>query len=247
MSSDVFPGAPKGGTSKDFYTHPHRSVPVVVVLVRILSFRHKADSNLRSWYTPSSLVKFRTFGGREKSLAFIFNEERLATRQSPLRQHQILCPDTPNTMSDSDSSLLRGAIQHSSVTRVLFESSNTDNASFFVFAASIVGLIGLCYLYCMFHVIRLWCCKPEGEAAVLVTDGFSFSLSARQRRAVLEAIFSDTSKVSSRFEDLTCNVMHCFIDTIRAFLLFASSLSWFVLLRCSRETYLKNCSMILFR
>ena len=109
------------------------------------------------------------------------------------------------TMSESNSPLLRAAIQHSAsvaTARFLANDTNTgqgqpESSAFFMFAVGLVGLIALSCLYCMFHVIRIWCCGPDDEVAVArVTDGFSFSLSSGQRRAVLEAIFSDTSKVS---------------------------------------------------
>jgi hypothetical protein len=73
------------------------------------------------------------------------------------------------------------------------------------------GIIGLVILglfiiffvyYCAYEVCRFyWCPSSASEdGAVLVTDGFTFTLTAEQRRDVLEAIFSDTSKVSSVYD-----------------------------------------------
>jgi hypothetical protein len=116
-------------------------------------------------------------------------------------------------MSERGSLLLDGAIQSAGTTgseeyldRWLQEATSQpnvrpsdgveDGAAFFVFAVIVSGVIGIGYIYCMFHLVRFWWCRrANSEVAVRVTDGFSFSLSSRQRRDVLEAIFSDTSKV----------------------------------------------------
>ena len=104
-----------------------------------------------------------------------------------------------------DSLFLLGTNENSS--RLLYDSANRgmqssngavekESFAFFMFVAAIVSVIGVCYLYCMIQMIRLWCCRRDTEAAVLITDGITFSLNSAQRRAVLETIFSDTSKVS---------------------------------------------------
>jgi hypothetical protein len=117
-------------------------------------------------------------------------------------------------MSGSGSSFLRGAIQPDDGTQVAefvvrwLHNNETEhpnhgndefaeNSAFFIFAVIVVGFIGLSCLYCVCHMVMLVCCGPPNRTvADLVTDDFSFSLNSRQRRAILEAIFSDTSKVS---------------------------------------------------
>ena len=82
------------------------------------------------------------------------------------------------------------------------ESTSSDGSgsnAFLWFASVVVGLICCCYIYCMYQVIRFWCCRRpnplEISQTVLVHEGYVFNLNPRQRRAVLEAIFSETSKV----------------------------------------------------
>lgn len=115
-------------------------------------------------------------------------------------------------MSESGSLLLDGAIQSVGSSEEYLDrwlqgatappnaranDGVEDGAAFFIFAVIVSGTIGIGYIYCMFHLVRFWWCRrSNGEVAVRVADGFSFSLSSRQRRAVLETIFSDTSKVS---------------------------------------------------
>jgi len=71
---------------------------------------------------------------------------------------------------------------------------NNGNDAFLMFASIVVGLICLCYAYCMYQVVRFWCCRQSRETDEPVTQGYAFNLNTKQRRAVLEAIFSETSK-----------------------------------------------------
>lgn len=75
------------------------------------------------------------------------------------------------------------------------------NESSTMFIAIIVGLICLFYLVCTFHCMRMWCLNKcarrsgDGSAdTVLLHEGRAFNLTGDQRRAVLEAIFSESSK-----------------------------------------------------
>jgi hypothetical protein len=67
----------------------------------------------------------------------------------------------------------------------------------YLFVIVVICSIGLCYLYCLYHTLRSWYIRRfgQGEETMLVTDSFRF-LNSTQRLAVLERIFSDTSKVS---------------------------------------------------
>ena len=74
--------------------------------------------------------------------------------------------------------------------------------SFLLFASVIVGLILLAYAFCLVQIFRMWilrlCCGRDyfqTATVVLVQEGNIFNLNPRQRRAALEAIFSETSKV----------------------------------------------------
>ena len=69
-----------------------------------------------------------------------------------------------------------------------------------IIGLAVLGLFIVCFVYySSYEICRFyWCPNSASEdSAVLVTDGFTFTLTAEQRRDVLEAIFSDTSKVSS--------------------------------------------------
>jgi hypothetical protein len=82
-------------------------------------------------------------------------------------------------------------------------SSRTNEDSFLMFASVIVGLIVLAYFFCMYQMFRIWflwfCCGQETSTInvqpIFVHEGRIIDLNSRQRRAVLEAIFSETSKV----------------------------------------------------
>jgi hypothetical protein len=82
-------------------------------------------------------------------------------------------------------------------------SSKEGSRSFTMLLSVIVGLILIFYVICTYQIMRMWLCKVccrserEEEAVVEVFDhnGRLFNLSGNQRRAVLEAIFSETSKV----------------------------------------------------
>jgi hypothetical protein len=74
-----------------------------------------------------------------------------------------------------------------------------NNSAFMMFLTVIVVLVVLCYLICLYHMIQMWCCKREREEPPrsVVVSGRVFNLTPGQRRAVLEAIFSENSKVRS--------------------------------------------------
>jgi hypothetical protein len=85
-------------------------------------------------------------------------------------------------------------------------SSPKNNNAFLLLTVGIVGLIVLFYAFCMYEVMRVWlcrvCCGRQSEVeepgeTVLIHEGISFNLSSNQRRAVLEAILKENSKVCS--------------------------------------------------
>lgn len=86
-------------------------------------------------------------------------------------------------------------------SRVLTESmfENTKEVGSIIGLTVLVIFIVSFFYYCMYEICRFfWCPNAASEdSAVLVTDGFRITLTPAQRRTVLEAIFSDTSKVSS--------------------------------------------------
>jgi hypothetical protein len=97
--------------------------------------------------------------------------------------------------------------------------NDSGDKSFTIMLTVLVGLILAFFVVCTYQILRIWLCKhflhrsntvETGEHAedgtirqqstnssdtVLVHAGRVFNLSGYQRRAVLEAIFSDTCKV----------------------------------------------------
>lgn len=80
-------------------------------------------------------------------------------------------------------------------------SDENENESFLMLLTVIVALICLFYTLCTYQLIRQWLCRrlyrdaaPDPDSTVLVHEGQVFNLTGDQRRAVLEAIFSETSK-----------------------------------------------------
>jgi hypothetical protein len=110
-------------------------------------------------------------------------------------------------------------------------SSSKDSKSFMLLTAVIVSLILTFYAICMFHLIRRYVWRKwlrprlfpsssahtataQEEAAgatVLVHEGQRYNLSEGQRRAVLEAIFSEASKVRNLCDRPICMVATDFI------------------------------------
>lgn len=102
-------------------------------------------------------------------------------------------------------------LQNSNSSSSGITTANSDNQSFAIMLAVLVTLILLFFVVCTYQVLRNWLCKlccgrdlrrsnntatPLTDAdTVLVHDGRVFNLTGDQRRAVLEAIFSETSKV----------------------------------------------------
>jgi hypothetical protein len=85
-------------------------------------------------------------------------------------------------------------------------SSPKNNESFLLLTAGIVGLVMIVYVLCIYQAICVWLCRvccgrqPEVEEpgeTVLIHEGITFNLSSNQRRAVLEAILKENSKVRS--------------------------------------------------
>lgn len=85
-------------------------------------------------------------------------------------------------------------------------SAPKKNESFLLLTTIIVGLIVVFYCVCTYQIMRIWLCKvccgrqrededEEGGDTVVVHEGRLFNLSGNQRRAVLEAIFLEASKV----------------------------------------------------
>ena len=107
-------------------------------------------------------------------------------------------------------------------------SNNADDKSFAIMLTVLVALILVFFVVGMYHVLRLWLCKclcgrdltstnaasnaaaaassssGSGAATMLVHDGRVFNLTGHQRRAVLEAIFSETSKVRLHYYVWIC-------------------------------------------
>jgi hypothetical protein len=81
--------------------------------------------------------------------------------------------------------------------------SHTHSDSFLMYASVIVGLLVLAYFFWMRQIFLVWvlrfCCGREtstiNDRAIIVHEGRTFDLNAKQRRAVLEVIFSETGKV----------------------------------------------------
>jgi hypothetical protein len=83
-------------------------------------------------------------------------------------------------------------------------SSTKENDYFLLLTTFLVVLILVFYSFCMYQFIRVWfcriCCGIEPEEpfpTAIIQEGGRFNLYGIQRRAILEAIFSETSKVRS--------------------------------------------------
>jgi hypothetical protein len=76
---------------------------------------------------------------------------------------------------------------------------NHNDESFLILLTVIVALVCLFYVLCTYQLVRRLICQwlpnSDVEDTVLVHEGRVFNLTGNQRRAVLEAIFSKTSKV----------------------------------------------------
>jgi hypothetical protein len=87
-----------------------------------------------------------------------------------------------------------------SPTDVPSSSIQKNEDSFLMFAPVIVGLVILAFFFCMY---RMWLSRvfPGRETstisdrAIIVHEKRIFDLNSKQRQAVLEAIFSEASKV----------------------------------------------------
>jgi hypothetical protein len=90
-----------------------------------------------------------------------------------------------------------------------------DEKPFTIMLTVLVSFILMFFIVCTYQVMRILLCKwlcgrdvrptvvsPSGngnpDETVLVHDGRVFNLTGHQRRAVLEAIFSETSKVREK-------------------------------------------------
>lgn len=106
-----------------------------------------------------------------------------------------------------EATLLRGCIGARNLQDETSPTATDNSKAFFILTFMIVGVIGLCYIHCMYVVIRRWFyCPQEDELnevnrsrSNLHHDGVVFiNLNAAQRRAILELIFSETSKVRKK-------------------------------------------------
>jgi hypothetical protein len=117
-----------------------------------------------------------------------------------------------HTGNDSVNSLLSSLVDRnlqedeSDPSTLSASSSPKNNEAFLLLTIGIVGLIMLFYAFCMYEVLRAWLCRvccgrqPEVEEpgeTVLIHEGITHNLSSNQRRAVLEAILKENSKVCS--------------------------------------------------
>lgn len=87
-------------------------------------------------------------------------------------------------------------------------SQNDEDRPFLIMLTVMVACICSFFAICIYQILRIWICKrtPIGlplEETVLVHEGRIFNLTGDQRRAVLESIFSESSKVRS----VTCVVI----------------------------------------
>lgn len=84
------------------------------------------------------------------------------------------------------------------------ETSQPEVGTDLLFVACVVCMVGVCYIYCMWHMCRRrWCpgrYDITPDITVLDHNGLKFNLDPTQRRAALEAIFSKASKVSSIYD-----------------------------------------------
>jgi hypothetical protein len=91
--------------------------------------------------------------------------------------------------------------------------TSTDEDWFLMFLAVIVGMILLAYAFCVFQMVRVWCCHfcfgrnmALAETSI-VHQGRVLYLNPGQRRAVLEAFFSENSKVRKDSEVMTPSML----------------------------------------
>jgi len=90
----------------------------------------------------------------------------------------------------------------------VLDDESSNQSFFFILTVLVASISALCFLLCILQLIQHhlthYCCKrddgvPETPDTVLVHKGRIFNLAGNQRRAVLEVIFSETSKVSFFF------------------------------------------------
>jgi hypothetical protein len=111
------------------------------------------------------------------------------------------------------SRFLRGIERATAGQRLLQERNpedDQDNKSFSIMLAALVGLILLFFVICIYQVFKIWFldliysyrdngvlndASGDTRAVVLVHEGRAFNLTEHQRRAILETIFSSSSKV----------------------------------------------------
>lgn len=84
--------------------------------------------------------------------------------------------------------------------------NNDDNQSFSIMLAVLVGLILLFFVVCIYQIFKMWFLNliwsyredvdPTTDPNVMIVhQGRAFNLNEHQRRAILETIFSSSSKV----------------------------------------------------
>lgn len=90
------------------------------------------------------------------------------------------------------------------------ETSQPKVGADLLFVGCIVCTVGSCYIYCMWHMFRRWWCPGRADITADITvldhDGVKFNLDPTQRRAALEAIFSEASKVSSIYDQCVVKI-----------------------------------------
>jgi hypothetical protein len=108
-------------------------------------------------------------------------------------------------MTDDDSIVAIRWLQQAAGNNTTSTTVQKYDKSFMLLLTIIVSLILTFYAFCMYQVCRRYVlCKrprandgiPGANGTILVHEGQQYNLSEGQRRAVLEAIFSEVSKVS---------------------------------------------------
>lgn len=149
-----------------------------------------------------------------------------------LQQTAISTTTTTSSLSSSSSS--ENPTTTTAQLRVLGEMVVNEEKSFTIMLTVLVSFILIFFVICTYQVMRIWLCKvicrrdvrpvvaetnADGTDTMLVHEGRVFNLTGHQRRAVLEAIFSETSKVRTPFRSIQIKINKSNPSSIHPFIL----------------------------
>lgn len=171
---------------------------LVSVRARLIKKKNISQTIVIMIMTMSTLTALRVLW----SVSFVLGETGNEQQQQQVQPHHDGAAAAGATPQQLDSS------SHSFLRKLQNSAPQQQNESSLLFIMTIVSFICIFYLICTFQCLRLWLCHKllgreapiqppiEPDDTILVNDEFVSNLTDDQRRAVLEAIFSESSKVS---------------------------------------------------